>query len=195
VENSYEIGEKQMTSFENSWPKGFHEPIKKRIITLTVAKKHMQVDDKIIVNTEIIYARAMALQNSSREYDTENLLTYELSPYPLSMFDNDGEMKIAIPFAPKCILLPIDRLYNSACRSISGCLSSTPLNHLYLEANFCPIQSSFALSFALNLSQSEESSPLLYLYLSLPHLPLLQERPSSCQAGGFSFLPPFSPPI
>lgn len=62
---------------------------------MTEAKKHIKVADKMIYDTEIMYARAMVLQNSSREYDADNLLIYELSPYPLSMFENDGEIRIA----------------------------------------------------------------------------------------------------
>ena len=45
--------------------------------------------------TELIYARAMALQCSLRNYDTKNLMAHELSPKPASMFDDNGHMTIA----------------------------------------------------------------------------------------------------
>ncbi len=60
---------------------------------MAVTKKHIKVADKEVYDTGIIYARAMSLQNS-RDFDTQNLMAYELSPYPTSMFEN-GHMKEA----------------------------------------------------------------------------------------------------
>ena len=46
-------------------------------------------------DTEMIYARAMALQCSHRNYDTKNLMAHERSPRPASMFDDSGAMSVA----------------------------------------------------------------------------------------------------
>ena len=48
-----------------------------------------------VFDTETIYARAMALQASSRGLDTDSLLAHEMAPYPTSMFDEDGHMREA----------------------------------------------------------------------------------------------------
>ena len=43
---------------------------------------------------ELIYSRALALQATSRKIDTQTLLSHELSSYPLSLFDDSGEMRL-----------------------------------------------------------------------------------------------------
>ncbi|XP_041366765.1 atrial natriuretic peptide receptor 1-like [Gigantopelta aegis] len=44
---------------------------------------------------EIIYARAMDLQSSARDLDTDALMSHELSPVLTSMFDENGNMRDA----------------------------------------------------------------------------------------------------
>ena len=48
-----------------------------------------------IFDTELIYARALALQCNLQNYDTNNLMAHEPSPKPASMFDDSGHMKVA----------------------------------------------------------------------------------------------------
>ena len=60
---------------------------------MTVSQKHIKVTGMKMFDTEMIYARAMALQCSQRNYDTKNLMAHELSPRPASMFDDSGAMK------------------------------------------------------------------------------------------------------
>ena len=60
------------------------------------AKKHVKIGDTKVINTELVYARAMALHSSDREVDTDNLLAYELSPLPTSMFADDGQMRQSV---------------------------------------------------------------------------------------------------
>ena len=43
---------------------------------------------------ELIYSRALTLQATSRKIDTQTLLSHELSSYPLSLFDDSGEMRL-----------------------------------------------------------------------------------------------------
>ena len=43
----------------------------------------------------LIYARVIGLQDSSRTIDFQNVLMHELAPIPTSMFMDDGEMRIS----------------------------------------------------------------------------------------------------
>ena len=79
-----------MKAFENSWPDGFHNPIKKVVKTMGIVKKHLKVGDKKVYSTETIYARAMAMQKISDDLDIHTVLWYELSPRPASMCDEHG---------------------------------------------------------------------------------------------------------
>ena len=64
VDMAVEIGEK-MEKFEQSWPGGFHYPITKTVNTLRTLRKSIKIGGTNVCNTEAIYARCMALQNSS----------------------------------------------------------------------------------------------------------------------------------
>ena len=46
-----------------------------------------QQHEDIILDTEIIFARAMTLQYSQRNYDTKNMMAHELAHRPTSIFD------------------------------------------------------------------------------------------------------------
>ena len=72
---------------------GFHDTIPKVVNTMSFPRKHIKLEKSKVFDTEIIYARAMTLQATSRGIDTENLLAHELAPFPTSMFDADGHMR------------------------------------------------------------------------------------------------------
>ena len=95
VDNAVHLGTKQMESFEKGWPASFHETIHKCVTTMTVSRKHIKVNDMKMFDMEMIYARAMALQCSLRNFDTSSLMAHELAPKPASMFDDSGNMKAA----------------------------------------------------------------------------------------------------
>lgn len=95
VDKAAEIGSKQMEEFEKTWPASFHETLQKRVTTMALVQKNVKVDGMKILDTEMIYARAMALQCSQRNYDTKNLMAHELALRPASMFDDSGAMKVA----------------------------------------------------------------------------------------------------
>lgn len=88
VDNAYQVGTNQMKLFENGWPESFHGPIHKSVTTMYFGEKNIKVAEKKVYDTEIIYARAMALQNSVRGLNTNELMAHELSPVPASMFSN-----------------------------------------------------------------------------------------------------------
>ena len=77
VDNAPELGEQQMEEFERGLPDSFHETIHRRVTTMAVSQRHIKVNDMKMFDTEMIFARAMALQCSLRNY--------ELSPKPVSM--------------------------------------------------------------------------------------------------------------
>ena len=96
VDNATELETKQMKEFERTWPASFHETVHKCVTTIgAIAQRQGKVNNMKIVGTEMIYARAMALQCSQRYYDTRNLMAHELASRPASMFDDSGAMKVA----------------------------------------------------------------------------------------------------
>ena len=95
VHNAVEIGKSQMQEFEKSWPKGFHDTIKKKVKTMSETKKHVKVGDVKVFDTNLIYSRVIGLQASSRDVDIIDVLSHELAPVPTAMFDETGEMRIS----------------------------------------------------------------------------------------------------
>ena len=89
------LGENQMETFEKNWPGGFHDTITKKVITMAVNRKHVKVGEVKVFDTDTIYARAMGLQSGQRILDADSIIAHELSPYPTSMFDADGQMREA----------------------------------------------------------------------------------------------------
>ena len=83
VDNATELGTKQMEEFERTWPASFHETLHKCVTTMAaIAQRQGKVNNMKILGTDMIYARAMALQCSQRYYDTRNLMAHELAPRP-----------------------------------------------------------------------------------------------------------------
>ena len=95
VDKAQLLGKTQMESFERSWPGGFHDSIQKIVTTMALSRKHIKVGDAKVFDTETIYARAMGLQSSARDLYTTTLMGYELSPIPMSMCDENGNMRDA----------------------------------------------------------------------------------------------------
>ena len=80
VNNAIMVGKKQMETFEQSWPEGFHDTIPRKVVTISVGQKSMKVRDAKVFDTETMYAKAMALQAGSRSLNINDIL-YELAPY------------------------------------------------------------------------------------------------------------------
>ena len=96
VDNDTELGTKQMEEFERTWPASFHETLHKYVTTMAaIAQRQGKMNNIKILGTEMIYARAMALQCSQRYYDTRILMAHELASRPASMFDDSGAMRVA----------------------------------------------------------------------------------------------------
>ena len=57
-------------------------------------KKGVKVQEIEVYNTEIIYARVLGLISVGK-LELEDVFKHELSPIPMSLFDNSGEMRSA----------------------------------------------------------------------------------------------------
>ena len=89
------IGKSQLRQFRDSWPQGFYGTLSKKVVNFDVKKKHIKVGDQRVVDHELIYARAIGLLISTRTIDFSDVLSRELAPYPTSMFDEEGLMRVA----------------------------------------------------------------------------------------------------
>ena len=93
VDKALEIGHQQLRSYEQSLPEGFHNPISRTVKTMASMKKHIDIDNRQIYDTNLIYSRVLGLQGS-RDISFSDILHYELSPVPTSMFHENGEIRI-----------------------------------------------------------------------------------------------------
>ena len=94
VDQAIALGQTQMKEFESTWPEGFHSTISKKIITMSAMKKNIKVGSCQIYDTNLIYSRVIGLQ-ASRDINMKDVLEYELCPVPASLFDENGDMRIA----------------------------------------------------------------------------------------------------
>ena len=104
VHNAAILGENQMGTFEKCWPGGFHDTITKKVVTMAVNRKDVTVGEVNVFDTDIIYARAMGLQSGQRSLDADSIMAHELSPYPTSMFDADGQITYLTYLSPWLLL-------------------------------------------------------------------------------------------
>jgi len=92
ADKSVTIGTQQMEEFESGWPESFNKSLNKRVVTMSVAKKSIKIDDTPVYDTELIFNRVIGLQQS-RDINIKDVLMYELSPVPAALFDDTGEMR------------------------------------------------------------------------------------------------------
>ena len=95
VNNAIMVGKKQMETFEQNWPEGFHDTIPRKVVTMSVGRKSVRVGDAKVFDTETMYARAMALQAGSRSLNINDIVSHELALYPASMFKSNDQMRDA----------------------------------------------------------------------------------------------------
>ena len=93
VDKAVEIGKEQRKRFDCSLPGGFYESIKKEVTTMSITKKSIKVGDVDVYDTDVIFARVMCLLNTG-QVNLEDVFSYELSPVPVSLFKENGEMRI-----------------------------------------------------------------------------------------------------
>lgn len=95
VDNTVELGKSMMIDFEASWPEGFYAPISKCVVTFAERNKRLNVAGKDVVDPEAIYQHVLGLLISQRNLDLQEVFATELTAYPLSMFDQNGNMRLA----------------------------------------------------------------------------------------------------
>ena len=82
-----------MKEFSEKWPEGFYDSITKRVTTMALNKRSIQVNDVLVYDTEVIFSRIMYLL-STGNIDLKDVLgNYELSPIVTSIFDNEGNAR------------------------------------------------------------------------------------------------------
>ena len=81
-----------MKEFEAVLLERFHNIIQKTVVVLKEMKKKVKTGDVVVYNTEVIYSRVMYLLNA-KQIDLKDLFKYELSPVPLSLFDENGDSR------------------------------------------------------------------------------------------------------
>ena len=103
VDQTVDLGKKQLEEFEAGWPENFHTPVKTTVVTFTANKKAITVNGQKIVDIGIFYARALALQASQRDGVPTicDMLATELAPVATSLFDDDGQMRSTVKSALK----------------------------------------------------------------------------------------------
>lgn len=81
MDSAVDIRTQQMRDFEASLPGGFYDAMSQKVVTMEASKKHVKIDGKTMINTELLFSRAIGLQGSSREaIDVKEVLTYKLAP-------------------------------------------------------------------------------------------------------------------
>ncbi len=93
VDDSVLLGGKLMTKYREGWPQSFHRPLSKPTVTMSASRKKVTVDGVSAFDTSLIFSRVLCLQKV-RDIDMNDVLGYELSGVPPSMFEGTGEMRI-----------------------------------------------------------------------------------------------------
>ena len=72
VDKAVDIGTNQLKDFESKLPGGFHDTISMRDVTMLLMKKSIDVVDKKVYDTNLIYSRVIGIQASSRYVNFSN---------------------------------------------------------------------------------------------------------------------------
>ena len=93
VDDSIQLGENKMKNFQKSLPGGFYDTISRKVKTMADGRKGVKAGKKVVLDSEAIYVRALGLRHINPDSDFEKLLVYELSPYPISIFNEKEAMR------------------------------------------------------------------------------------------------------
>ena len=89
VWNVLVLGRNQMEVFERSWADGFDNTLSKQVVTQARKKKGQQ-KEKLSIDLEAIYAQALGLLLSDRNFPFGDIIAYELGDFPPAYFREDG---------------------------------------------------------------------------------------------------------
>ena len=82
-----------MKEFEAVLPQRFHTTIQKTLVTMKEMEKKVKTGN-VVYNIEVVYSRVMCLLNA-KQIDLKDLFKYKLSPVPLSLYDKNGDSRLA----------------------------------------------------------------------------------------------------
>ena len=98
LHDAEDIGRRQSEEFASSLSDGFYDSISNIVKPMTPKTNKEKAHGNVIVDTRFIYCRAMVLlqtnSDRSEELSMENILSYELCGVPLSLFHEDGSMRV-----------------------------------------------------------------------------------------------------
>ena len=77
-----------LSKFKAKLPSGFHESIRKEVITMENTKKSMKLGDTAVYDPERLYARM-----KKRDLNLEDVFSHELCPVPSALFDDYTDMR------------------------------------------------------------------------------------------------------
>ena len=92
VNKAQQLGKDQMDHFEKNLPGAFREPLTTKVVLMRSSKdkQSKKYVEKEIYNTDLLFARAL-LSISTHQVSLNEIFRFELSPVPLSLFDESGE--------------------------------------------------------------------------------------------------------
>ena len=94
VDRSVELGEQLMKGYEDGWPESFHKALTRPVATMAEQSKRVSINGVPVCDPSLIYSRVLCLQKV-RDINMKDVLGYELSYAPPSMFEKTGDMRIS----------------------------------------------------------------------------------------------------
>ena len=134
VNKSLEIGQKQMSKFQESLPGGFHKPLKKLVVKMKCRKKGKEDKEQMeLYNTNVIFSRVKMLLSSGM-ISLKHIFSFKLLPILTSLFDNSGngrypkakstsknKLKVLLPARSKLVVNTLVAHERNSHRSIEKC--------------------------------------------------------------------------
>ena len=77
VQDAVSIGQNLMDDFGQKLPIGLCDCIHKKVNTMLVMKKHVNIEDVKVYDTNVIYSRVIGLQASGRDVNIKDVLSHE----------------------------------------------------------------------------------------------------------------------
>ena len=83
-----------MKNFHESLPDGFCGSLLEKVVTTAAGKNNVKVGDVDVLVITLIYSRIMPLQMINIIIEVKVFFFYEMAPFPTSMFDEFGEIRV-----------------------------------------------------------------------------------------------------
>ena len=68
-----------MKQYESTWPGGFHDTLPKKVRTMAITKKRIQVGSAKVYDINLIYSPIIVLKASGWDMNLNEILKYELA--------------------------------------------------------------------------------------------------------------------